>query len=390
MRHARTLLRTAACGLALWAAGCVPARADAPAAAGSQTAQAAPNATVEAVRKRVDGGDLAGAIALLAAYVSEHPHELAPARYLGDLYYRSGDVATAERTYKSILAFAPSDKETHNRLGGIYAATDRIAEAIGEFQKSLPDSDAYGHLVDLHRRLGDVDQFEGTFRRAAVDAPFDPGAQYALGAVLRNEGKTEEAIKVLDRASQLAPHACPPLAELGSAYLDLGRLASAVDVLQQCLATNPRDYGSLVNLADAFIAQADYDRARAALARATDVRPDGSEALVDIGYIEDVDDRWQSAVNYYIRAIGSDPLERAAYVDLGYDYEKHRLYALAEAAFLKGLSVSPSDGRLHYLLAETYADQGKKDLARSEYRRAAAGNEPDVAKAAARSLAALQ
>ena len=66
-------------------------------------------------------------------------------------------------------------------------------------------------------------------------------------------------------------------------------------------------------------------------------------------------------MRYYLQAIAVDPLARDAYVNLGYDYQEEHLYALAEAAFLKGLSVVPNDGRLHYLLGLTYADQGKHD-----------------------------
>ncbi|MEO6989923.1 MAG: hypothetical protein ABI346_00120, partial [Candidatus Baltobacteraceae bacterium] len=78
------------------------------------------------------------------------------------------------------------------------------------------------------------------------------------------------------------------------------------------------------------------------------------------------------------------------YIDLGYDYDQHQLYALAEASFLKGISIAPNEGRLHYLLGVTYADQGKISLAAMEYRRAATSDEIDVARAASRELASLQ
>ena len=81
------------------------------------------------------------------------------------------------------------------------------------------------------------------------------------------------------------------------------------------------------------------DRAPVLRPRAA-IRPEGSEALVDIGYILDLQGDWKGAVAYYNRAIVADPLRPEAYIDLGYDYNEHRLFALAEAAFLKGLSVS--------------------------------------------------
>jgi tetratricopeptide (TPR) repeat protein len=348
------------------------------------------DSAIAAARKRVAAGDLVGAIALMATYVAAHPTESAPARYLADLRYRSGDVAGAERGYLAILALAPNDRETHNRLGGVYAAQDRVADAIAEFQKSLPDFGAYGHLVELHRRLGDLDRFEAEYRRAADDHPLDAGAQYAIGVIYRNERKTGLAIASLERALALQPGACPVFAELGSAYLDANRVDAAVGVLRRCLALEPNNYAALVNLGDAEIAQNDLAKARLHFERANVVRPDGPEALIDLGYIEDSAHDWDGAVAFYLRAIGVDPLARDAYVDLGYDYDQHRLYTLAEAAFLKGLSVSPSDGRLHYLLGVTYADQGKRDLARMEYQRAVASDEPEVARAASRNLSFLQ
>ena len=57
---------------------------------------------------------------------------------------------------------------------------------------------------------------------------------------------------------------------------------------------------------------------------------------------------------------------------------------MAETTFLRGLSVSSGDGRIQYLLAETFERQGKSALARAEYRDATHSEEPDVAAACGR------
>lgn len=347
-----------------------------------------PAGAIELARKTVNAGQLEVAVKALARYVASHPKELEPTRYLGDLYYRQSDLASAERTYLGILAYV-NDRETHNRLGGIYAAQDRVAEAIDQFQKSLPASGAYGHLVELHRRLGDLSKFEEAYRRDAEARPSDAAAQYALGSVYRAERRAAEAVVYLQRSLDLAPRACAALSELGSAFLDLDKKTKAIEVLQRCLSLEPNDYAALVNLGDAYIELSQFEKARAALEHANRSRPEGPEALVDLGYLEDVAQHWKTAVNYYLHAIAVDPLARDAYVDLGYDYDEHQLYALAEAAFLKGLSIAPNDGRLHYLLGVTYADQGKRTLARNEYQRATQSDEPEVARAAMRDLTLL-
>jgi protein O-GlcNAc transferase len=349
-----------------------------------------PVGAVDRARKRVAAGDLAGAVKDLALYVAGHPKEVEPARYLGDLYYRQSDLASAERTYLAILRFAPGDKETHNRLGGIYAVQDRVAEAIDQFQKSLPRSDSLSRLVVLHQRSGDLAAFTNEYRLRALDRPSEFGDQYNYGLILRNEHRPLEAIEYLQRALSLNTRACAALSELGSAYLDLNEVNKAVSVLQRCLNLEPENYGALVNIADAYIEQGQVAKSRAVLETAMKVNPDGSEALVDIGYIEDLQGHWQAAIQYYLRAIALDPNQRDAYVNLGYDYDEHHLFGLAEAAFIKGLSIAPSDGRLHYLLGVTYAEQGKRELARAEYERAKTSDEPEVRQAATRDLALLQ
>jgi tetratricopeptide (TPR) repeat protein len=349
-----------------------------------------PALAVSEARKTVADGHLDLAVKTLALYVAAHPREVEPARYLGDLYYRQSDLASAERTFLAILRYAPEDRETHNRLGGVYAAQDRIADAIDEFQKSIPSVGAYPHLVELHMRRGDIAIWESDLRRDAREKPFDAAAQFALGQVLRYERKPIEATTYLERARALAPESCEVLSELGSSYLDLARVADAVTVLERCLALRHNDYSALVNLGDAYIDRGTPDQARTLFERANTVRPDGAEALIDLGYLEDASQRWESAVRYYLHALALDPLAREGYVDLGCAYRDHHLYALAEASFLKGLSVTPNDGRLHYLLGTTYADQGKSVLAKSEYKLALSSDEPEVARAAGRDLAALQ
>jgi tetratricopeptide (TPR) repeat protein len=362
-----------------------PPVATAPAVVNHDTGASA----VESARRRVASGDLAGAVAELAAYVGSHPHEPDPARYLGDLYYRSSNLSAAESTYRTILAFAPLDRETHDRLGGVYSAEDRSSEAIEQFQLSLPYGSAYGHLVELHRHLGDLDDFVEGFKSAVSTSPFDGGALYALGAIYRAMHRTSDAIGMLERALVQDPLSCPVLSELGSAYLDSHDNQQAIQSLHRCLSLEPKNFAALVNLGSAYIEDGRDADALPYLQRANDLRPDQPDALIDFGDIEDDNGRWQNALTDFLKAASLDPLDRDAYVNLGFDYSSHRLFALAEAALLKGISISPSDGRLHYLLAKTYVDQGKRDLARAEFKRAAASDQPDVVSAAQRDLAAL-
>jgi tetratricopeptide (TPR) repeat protein len=367
----------------------VPPVAPSVAATAAASPQQAASTAVAAARQRVASGDLDGAIALLKLYVVAHPGSAEAGRYLGDLYYRQSDFVAAENAYLAILRVNPRDRETYNRLGGVYAAEDRVGEAIDAFTRSLPDTGSYGRLTALHRRKGDLAAFEDGLRGDAESQPENAAAQYAIGVVDHADRKYSEAAMYLSRALALDPTSCAALTELGSTDLDLGIASEAFSLFERCLGRDRDNYPALVDLGVARTQSGETAKARELFDHALRVRPEGAEAFVDLGFLDDLDGRWQSAVQYYLRALAYDPLARDAYLDLGYDYNEHGLYALAEAAFLKGLSASPDDGRLHYLLGVTYAGQGKRALARAEYERAARSDEPEVVRAANRDLASF-
>jgi tetratricopeptide (TPR) repeat protein len=372
----------------------VPASAAASAAAAVPDPASLPTTSLDAIdraRKLVAEGKLDDAVTMLSAFYAEHPKDLDAARYLGDLYYRQADLPNAERIYRTILKDEPLDRETHDRLGGIYAAEDRVSEAIDEFTRSLPAaSNAYAQLVELHRRNGDLASFIASTKSIADHDSLDYVANYNIGMIYNATHDYHPAALYLERARSNVPNDCTVLAAMGSVYLDLGNPQLALEDLDRCLARDADNYPALVNRGDLYIELAQLDKARVDLEHAQRTRPDGAEALVDLGYLEDLNHNWHAAIADYLHAIALDPLMREGYTNLGYDYDEHKLYALAEAAYLKGLSFAPSDGRLHYLLGTAYADQGKRTLAVAEYRRAASSDETDVARAAARQLAILQ
>ncbi len=344
---------------------------------------------LDAARAKVAAGDTRGAIAGLAPYVADHPADVAAARLLGDLYFRVPDYAKAERVWKAILAAQPGDKETHNRLGSLYAVQDRIDEAVAEFQKSLPSRAGYEGLILAHKKAGDLPQFVAKAQYTADEHPFDPLPWSDLGRFRRAMHQYDRALDAFNHVVGLQPKSCLARVDVANVLVDLQQIDPAIGHLQKCLAIEPSYYPAVVNLGEAYLEKNAVATARPYFDRALAIRPEGNEALVDIGYILDLQGDWKGAVAYYTRAIIADPLRPEAYIDLGYDYNEHRLFALAEAAFLKGLSVSSEDGRLHYMLAVTYNLQGKIPLARAQYRRAIDSEEIDVVRAARSELALL-
>jgi tetratricopeptide (TPR) repeat protein len=359
------------------------------AAVRADTVVPAEQKVVDTARARVAAGDLRGALAVLAPYVAAHRDALAAGRLLGDLYFRVPDFKKAESTWMAVLAAHRDDRETHNRLGALYAAQDRIDDAIAEFQKSLPSSEGYAGLVMAHKRAGDLPSYVADVELRTRNSPLDASAWSTLGQVRRAMHEYGGALEAFEHAVTLRSRSCDTRVDVANALVDLGRVDHAMTHLRACLAFDAHYYPAIVNLGEAFLEKRQPAAARPYFDRALAIKPDGAEAMIDIGYLHDLRGDWRSAIAYYTRAMVADPLRPEAYIDLGYDYAEHRLYPLAEAAYLKGLSVASDSGRLHYLLAVAYNLEGKIGLARQQYERAISSDEPAVVRAAKRELTQL-
>ncbi|MDQ2663810.1 MAG: tetratricopeptide repeat protein [Candidatus Eremiobacteraeota bacterium] len=333
---------------------------------------------IRSARESVAAGDLPGAIKHLERYVAGHRGEPDPARLLGDLYYRAGNFHAAESTYHAILAQYPSDKETHNRLGSVYATENRIDDAIAEFRDSLPGTDSVGNLVELYERKGQLGSYQNEIETEAHRFPTQVDLQIELGEIYRLTFHPEQAIIAYRRALDNDPRSLQALNGLGLAYLDQHDYPTAERYFNDCLGQAPTTYSCVDNLAAAYLETGRFDEAEAQLTKARRLEPEMPEAIVNLGYLVDARGQWRRAVAYYVEALTVYPYSTDAYFDLGNAYEKHQQYSLAQSVLLKGLVVAPSNGRLHFLLGQTYADQHEDALAGAQFTLAAGSNDPDV------------
>jgi tetratricopeptide (TPR) repeat protein len=348
-----------------------------------------PQGAIQSARERIAAGDLAGAVKGLEIYVVSHPGEAGPERFLGDLYYRQGRFDKAEEVYRNILAHNPGDRETHNRLGVVYATQDRVDDAIAQFNKALPGTDSVADLVAMHLRKGDLPQYRQQMQHIADTEPTDADAQAEMGQIFAALHKPADALGYFMRALDSDRESLTALNGLGLAYFDLQNFTEAEKNFRACLQIDISNYTCTNNLGAAYLQSGDDDVAKPYLIRAHSLAPERPEALVNFGFLADRRGDWKRAVDFYVQATVVGPYLPEAYVDLGIDYEHYNLYQLAQAALLKGIAAAPQDGRIRYLLAVAYASQGQKSLALDQLKVAEQSLDPDVARIASEESAKL-
>jgi tetratricopeptide (TPR) repeat protein len=341
-----------------------------------------PQGAIQAARARIAAGDLSGAVKGLETYVVSHQGEAAPERFLGDLYYRQSRLDKAENVYLHILHYLPNDKETHNRLGVVYATENRVDAAIEQFNAALPGTDSVGDLVAMHARKGDLHQYQTQMEKLAADEPTDADIQAEVGQIYATMHRPVDALGYFKRALDSDPQSLTALNGVGLAYFDMRDYSEAEPYFQKCLAVDSSNYSCTNNLGAAYLEAGDTDRAQPQLHRAHQLEPERPEALVNFGFLADRNGDWKRAVGYYVQATVVGPYLPEAYVDLGIDYEHNSLYPLAQAALLRGIAAAPNDGRIRYLLALAYAAQGNNSLALTQLAVAKQSIDPDVARMA--------
>jgi tetratricopeptide (TPR) repeat protein len=348
-----------------------------------------PQGAIQAARERIAAGDLAGAVKGLEIYVVSHAGEAGPERFLGDLYYRQGRFDKAEQVYQNILAHNPGDRESHNRLGVVYATTNRVDEAIAQFNKALPGTDSVADLVAMHLRKGDLPQYRQQMQHLADAQPTDADIQAEMGQIFAALHKPADALGYFMRALDSDPQSLTALNGLGLAYFDLQNFTEAEKNFRACVQIDVTNYTCTNNLGAAYLQSGDDDVAKPYLTRAHSLAPERPEALVNFGFLADRRGDWKRAVDFYVQATVVGPYLPEAYIDLGIDYEHNNLYQLAQAALLKGIAAAPQDGRIRYLLAVAYASQGQKSLALDQLKVAEQSLDPDVARIATEESAKL-
>ncbi|HVA29276.1 MAG TPA: tetratricopeptide repeat protein, partial [Candidatus Baltobacteraceae bacterium] len=127
-----------------------------------------PAGAVKSTRELIAAGKMDDAVRHLETYVLQHPYEIGPRRFLGDLYVRVGQLDRAQSEYEAILRLVPGDKETHNRLGTVFAVRNRVDDAITQFTAALPGTDSVDDLVALHERRGDLASYKNEMDRIAA------------------------------------------------------------------------------------------------------------------------------------------------------------------------------------------------------------------------------
>jgi len=201
-------------------------------------------------------------------------------------------------------------------------------------------------------------------------SPSASGDPFAEGVRLLREGDAENAIAPLKEAADANPELSPLWANLGLAYLQVGRMTEAGHAFRRAVAIKPDSPGVLSNLAVVLTWEGQYENAAEMLEKAVALAPDHAEMQDNLGVLYVHLDRPGDAQRQFERAVALSPEMPEPYGNLGALALGREDYAEARAQLERALLLSPGFLEAHVNLARVALATGEPDEARAHLKRA--------------------
>ncbi len=174
---------------------------------------------------------------------------------LGTIYHGTGRFELAEREFRAIIATGRGGDEAHLGLARAQEAMGDIDGAALSYRRAInarPDYWANWSALGQHYHChGQIDEARECFERVIALTPNNSSAYSDLGGMLVLQREIEAAIDAFETSRGLASN-YRAFANLGVLYSFEGRFADAVEMFEQALLLNDKDYRVWANLGLAY------------------------------------------------------------------------------------------------------------------------------------------
>ena len=240
------------------------------------------NKIIQAATKYVQKGQFDKAIKEYQKIIDEDPKDIRIVQKVGELHQKRGDNVQAALTfikvaesyandgfflkaaavYKQVLKLNPSLVETNFKLAELYQQLGLMSDAFQQFQLVAAAYEQQGDVqasLGILKKLTELDPENVANRIRLAESYSREGmteesvAEFTrVAAVLKQNNRADEYIKVAERLAFLDPQNMTLCRELANVYLAKGDTKRALAKLQICFKTDPRDIETLTLLAQAF------------------------------------------------------------------------------------------------------------------------------------------
>jgi tetratricopeptide (TPR) repeat protein len=245
----------------------------------------------------------------------------------GERAQRSGDLASAERTYRRVLDTDPYEARATQLLGAMLADRNDIDASIDLFEAAAPhvgpvSSETFGfynNYANVLRRSRRFRSAESMLRALVSVAPRAWQPWHNLGQTLNDLERYDEAVAAMRRAVMLEPGNATNHAALGELLHNLGRLNSADVSLRRAIELGcANDHAVWTVLAKNERLLGRLDQALEMVTRALELSGGSPAAHKNAGVVLMELGRFDESVAHLREAIAAEPDNDESHSYLGY------------------------------------------------------------------------
>ena len=218
---------------------------------------------------------------------------------LAEMYWKAQRTKEAENEAKEILKRNPDDVQSRRLLGRIYLRSlgdvnsgngqsetaSRAIEQFREINRLDPgDAESALWLARLYRLKNEHDKAEKVLQGILKTDPENEPAVEQLTQLLMDEGKSAEAVALLEGITKHSP--TPVLLDLlGDAYTQAHELAKAEQAYRKAADLDPSELSHQRGLGQTLLAEEKYPEALKVYQKLSDLMPDDSDVYLRIAQI---------------------------------------------------------------------------------------------------------
>lgn len=295
-----------------------------------------------------------------AAYqeaLAKDPRSSAALRGLGETLYRAGRYAESLARFEAGLQADPDDVLVAVGVAKAQLALERVREAatvLARLRQSNPKHYAVNYWYGrTEEAAGDREQAERAYAMAIDVGGTDPlvvDAYVAMALLKNQQGRREEAQKVLLTAQQKLPRLPKIFDAIGQLALSEGRYASAIDQFKQALALNPTDLGVKFRLGTALRKNREFDAAAKAFDEVSSVDQDYPGLALERGQLYESSGRSEEALRAFELALAKAPTDPDLMLRVGCGKVAAGRSQQAEQLLKKVLEQRPTSAETHHCL----------------------------------------
>jgi tetratricopeptide (TPR) repeat protein len=286
----------------------------------------------------VQNGDFAAALEVLSEEIARGDPSMQLERLRGFMAQSAEDFTSAIAAYERVVAAAPDDWESWNNLG------------------------------NARRQAGQFEAGVSALERAVQLNPSSPPVRFNYATALGSAGRPEQAEKQLRAMAGEFPNDSKPLSELHALLKEQGREDDALKAIEEAVDRDPHDVTLWLALASHRLSMLQNELAEKAYLRAISIQPDNSAANIGLALCFELTNRTEDLAKLVGEAEKRGAPANALNFIRAFDHRRAKRYAEGVAALAQVPDDIETPRRFH-LMGQLQEGLGNYDEAFAAYSR---------------------